>query len=95
AFSVQGRPQYINVKAFGNLVNRVLPVKIRGDGILHTVLSSRYMFAMAAEEYRANGDLLSGYGIKLIPQFSGTGYNDSVRIFSDYGSRLYVVSALP
>ena len=71
----------------------VLPVKIRGDGILHTVLSSHYMFRMAAEEYRANGDLLSGYGIKLIPQFSGTGYNDSVRIFSDYGSRLYTVKA--
>jgi len=93
SFTVNGRPQFINVKAFGNLVNRVLPVKIRGDGVIHTVLSSHYMFRMATEEYRANGDLLSKYGIKLIPQFSGTGYNDKIRIFSDYGSRLYVIDA--
>jgi len=93
-FSVKGRPQYINVKAFGNLVNRVLPVKIRGDGVVHTVLSSHYMFRMADEDYVANGDLLSDYGIKLIQQFSGTGYNDRVRILSDYGSRLYVMKAV-
>ncbi len=93
-FSVRGRPQYINVKAFGNLVNRVLPVKIRGDGVVHTVLSSRYMFRMADEDYVAAGDLLSAYGVKLIQQFSGTGYNDRVRILSDYGSRIYVITAL-
>lgn len=91
-YDIQGRPQYINVKAFGNLVNRVLPVKIRGDGVIHTVLSSHYMFRMATEEYSANGDLLGSCGIKLLPQFSGTGYNDSVRIFSDYGSRLYLLN---
>jgi alpha-galactosidase len=77
------------VKAFGGLVNHVLPVKIRGDGIVHTVIASRYMFRLADEEYSANGDLLSVYGIKLIQQFSGTGYNDRIRILSDYGSRLY------
>lgn len=92
-YSVTGRTQYINVKAFGNLVNHVLPVKIRGDGLIHTVLSSHYMFRMAAEEYSVNGDLLTSCGFKLIPQFSGTGYNDSVRIFSDYGSRLYLAQA--
>ncbi|MBN2875834.1 MAG: alpha-galactosidase, partial [Spirochaetales bacterium] len=91
AYTVTGRKQYINVKAFGSLVNRVLPVKIRGDGVIHTVLSSHYMFTMADEEYVANGDVLSAYGILLIQQFSGTGYNDRVRIFSDYGSRLYLV----
>jgi alpha-galactosidase len=93
SFRVRGRKQYINVKAFGNLVNRVLPIKIRGDGLIHTALSSFYMFTMAEEEYVANGDLISAYGIKLIQQFSGTGYNDRVRIFSDYGSRLYLLEA--
>jgi len=93
AFSVTGRPQYINVKAFGHLINHVLPVKLRGDGVIHTVLSSHYMFKMAEEGYAANGDLLSRYGVRLIQQFSGTGYNDRVRIFSDYGSRLYLIEA--
>ncbi len=91
AFTVEGRPQYLNVKAFGDLVNQVLPVKIRGDGVIHTVLASRYMFRMAEERYAANGDLLADSGVKLIQQFSGTGYNDRVRLLSDYGSRLYVI----
>ena len=92
-YSVTGRRQYINVKAFGSLVNRVLPVKIRGDGVVHSVISSRYMFEMAAESYRAGGDLLNGRGIKLLQQFSGAGYNENLRILSDYGSRLYVFEA--
>ncbi len=94
SFSVTGRTQYLNVRAFGNLVNRVLPIRIRGDGIIHTVLSSHYLFRMAEEAYVANGDLLSVYGIKLLQQFSGTGYNERVRIFSDYGSRLYTMRAI-
>ena len=90
-FSVEGRPQYLNVKAFGDLVNHVLPVKIRGDGVIHSILSAHYMFRMASESYVANGDLLSEYGVKLIQQFSGTGYNDRIRLLSDYGSRLYTL----
>ncbi|HPE88044.1 MAG TPA: alpha-galactosidase [Spirochaetales bacterium] len=93
-YRVAGRTQYINVKAFGSLVNRVLPVKIRGDGVVHTVLSEHYMFEMASEDYAVAGDLLSGYGVKLIQQFSGTGYNDRVRILSDYGSRIYLITTV-
>ncbi len=90
-YTVTGRKQYINIKALGGLVNNVLPVEIRGDGIIHTVLSSRYMFAMCDELYRAGGDLLCHYGIKLNHQFSGTGYNEQVRLFADYYSRMYDV----
>jgi len=93
-YKVSGRKQYISVKAFGNLVNRVLPVKIRGDGVVHTMLSSRYMFGMVKESYQAGGDLLNNCGIKLIQQFSGTGYNENIRILSDYGSRLYIIASM-
>lgn len=93
-YQVSGRKQYINVKAFGNLVNRVLPVKIKGDGVIHTVISSRYLFEMAKETYEVGGDLLNSYGLKLLQQFSGTGYNEHIRILSDYGSRLYVIEAI-
>jgi alpha-galactosidase len=92
-YRVSGRRQYLNVRAFGNLVNRVLPVKIRGDGIVHSVLADHYMFAMTDEEYRAGGDLLNARGIVLKQQFCGPGYNQEVRLLSDYGSRLYVIEA--
>ena len=94
-FRVSGRRQFLNVRAFGNLVNRVLPVKIRGDGIIHSVLSDHYMFAMTDEEYWAGGDLLNANGVILKQQFSGPGYNQDVRLLSDYGSRLYVIEARP
>jgi len=93
-YQITGRTQYINVKAFGNLINHVLPVKIKGDGVVHTILSSHYMFKMIDESYTAGGDLLNAYGIKLLQQFSGTGYNEKIRLMSDYGSRIYLIEKL-
>ncbi|SDN50916.1 alpha-galactosidase [Acetanaerobacterium elongatum] len=92
-YTVTGRRQYVNLKTLGDLVNNVLPVEIRGDGVIHTVLSSHYMLAMCDEVFEAGGDLLNGYGIKLKHQFSGTGYNDNVKIFGDYSSRMYELKA--
>lgn len=88
-YTVTGRRQYVNVKALGELINNVLPVEIRGDGVIHTVLSAHYMFAMCDEFYRAGGDLLNHYGIKLKHEFSGTGYNEEVRLFGDFYSRMF------
>ncbi|MFA9381745.1 MAG: hypothetical protein ACERKO_11870, partial [Acetanaerobacterium sp.] len=92
-YTVTGRKQYINIKTLGELVNNVLPVEIRGDGVVHTVLSSHYMLAMCDEQFEAGGDLLNHYGIKLKHQFSGSGYNDDVKVFGDYFSRMYEVRA--
>jgi alpha-galactosidase len=50
---------------------------------------------MTDEEYRAGGDLLNASGILLQQQFCGPGYNQDVRLLSDYGSRLYVMAAQP
>lgn len=92
-YAVTGRMQFVNVKALGELINSVLPVEIRGDGIIHTVLSEHYMLTMCDERYRAGGDLLCGYGIRLAHRFSGTGYNDEICLFGDYYSRLYDIQA--
>ena len=92
-YIVTGRRQYVNLKTLGGLVNNVLPIEIRGDGIVHTVISSHYMLALCDEVFEAGGDLLNGYGIKLKHQFSGTGYNENVKIFGDYSSRMYEIKA--
>lgn len=93
-YSIKGRRQFINVKAFGNLVNHVLPFKIKGDGMVHTIISSHYMYEMTEETYEAGGDILINYGIVLAQQFSGTANNDKLRILADYGSRLYILEAI-
>ncbi len=92
-YSITGRTQYINIKAFGNLINSQLPVEIKADGVVHTIISSKYMLKMSDESYVAGGDLLNAYGIRLIQQYSGTGYNDKIRLLSDYGSRIYIIEA--
>ncbi len=92
-YDIEGRKQFINVKAFGDLVNHVLPVKIRGDGVIHTMISARYMFSQTDERFSAYGDAINHSGIRLKQQFGGTGYNESLRVIGDFGSRMYYLKA--
>lgn len=92
-YDIEGREQYINIKAFGGLIKHVMPVKIRGDGVIHTVLSAHYMYENAKESYRAGGDVLNHAGIRLNQQFGGTGYNEKIRVLGDFGSRMYYIHA--
>ena len=41
------------------------------------------------EDYHLLGSVLMRSGIKLLPGFSGTGFNEQVRYFQDFSARLY------
>jgi alpha-galactosidase len=71
-YEIEGRKQYISVKTFGDLVNHVLPVKIRGDGVIHTLISSRYMFAQTPESFLAYGDAINYSGFRGVKGTTGT-----------------------
>jgi alpha-galactosidase len=43
------------------------------------------------EDCTAYGDTLMYSGVKLAPAFGGTGYDENVRYFQDFGSRLYLL----
>jgi alpha-galactosidase len=43
------------------------------------------------EDCMAYGDTLMYSGVKLAPAFGGTGYDENVRYFQDFGSRLYLL----
>ncbi|MEG1811042.1 MAG: alpha-galactosidase [Clostridia bacterium] len=92
-YEITGRDQFVAIKTFGSLVRHALPIKLAGDGIPMALLSSRYMFPVTPERYTAGGDILNHAGIKLKQQFGGTGYNENIRILSDYGSMLYYIKA--
>ena len=47
----------------------------------------------SAEELRAPGDLLMKTGVALKPAFSGTGFNENVRVFPDFAARIYYFEA--
>lgn len=47
------------------------------------------------EEYTVEGSLLNHAGVKLKQGFCGMGYDNEVRLFQDYYSRLYVMEEVP
>lgn len=78
-----------NIREFGDLVNTVSPVHIRQDSILHNLAAKIVKMDGETEDYTVYGDVLMYHGIKLSPAFSGNGYDERVRHFGDFSSRIY------
>ena len=78
-----------NVKDFGDLVNTVAPFHIRQDSVVHNMIARFVKMDGETEDCKVYGDALMNAGVKLKQSFGGTGYNDQVRYFQDFGSRLY------
>lgn len=88
-YRVKSRPQSIDLKDFGALLEHVLPLPVRGDGRLVWEASRHYRRPDGEETYEATGAALAG--LRLAPQFEGTGAHDGDRLLGEHGSRLYVV----
>lgn len=86
-------PFKIPVKVFGDLINMRSPIRIKQDSILHTVVSKFYTLNGEVEDYVVPGDLINEAGIWLKQGFQGTGYDDDIRVFHDFSSRLYFMEA--
>lgn len=93
-YEIQTRQQYVNIRTFGELMNDFLPVKIRDNGVIHSVISANHMFKQELEQVTAYGDELMYAGFKPKSQFIGTGYNDNIRFVGDFGSRLYFIKSV-
>ena len=83
-----------NIKEFGDLVNTVSPVHIKQDSLLHDLIARFYKMNGESEDYFAYGDSLMYAGVKLSPAFGGTGYDEQVRLFGDFASRIYFINAV-
>lgn len=78
-----------NIKNFGDLVNMVSPIHIKQDSITHNLISQFIKMDGEKEDFYAYGDTLMYGGVRLKQGFAGTGYNEEVRYFQDFGSRIY------
>ena len=78
-----------NVKDFGDLVNMVSPVHIKQDSTVHQLVAKFIKMDGEAEDYELYGDALMYAGIRLKQNFAGTGYNNEVRYYPDFGARMY------
>jgi alpha-galactosidase len=80
-----------NVKNFGDLVNTASPIHIKPDSMLHNVVAKFVTMPGETEDATVSGSLLMESGMKLKQAFGGTGYNEEVRYFQDFGARMYFI----
>ena len=82
-----------NVKEFGDLVNTIAPIHIKQDSLIHNVVAKFVKMDGETEDLYAYGDTLMYAGVHLKQAFAGTGYNNEVRQYQDFGSRIYFMEA--
>ena len=77
------------IQQFGSLINMVSPVMLKANSQLKKVIDENVALKNESEHHIVSGDVLAYSGIRLSPQFSGTGFSQDTRVLGDFGSRLY------
>lgn len=93
-YQLNNRPQYLNIRIFGELINDYIPFKIKEGGIIHNIISDNYMFELEKEQVECYGDEFMNAGFRPKAQFNGMGYNEQIRYIGDFGSRLYYIKKI-
>ncbi|MBR1853462.1 MAG: alpha-galactosidase [Lachnospiraceae bacterium] len=78
-----------DVRNFGDLVNTVSPIHLKADSLMLDMVAKFVKMDGETEDFTAYGDALMYGGVHLKQSFGGTGYNEQVRYFQDFGSRIY------
>ena len=86
-------PRQVDVKRFGTLVNAIAPFHIKQDSLIHDVVARVVRMPGEQEEVITSGASLMNAGVKLKQAFSATGYDERVRFYPDFFSRLYFMEA--
>lgn len=89
-YNISGR---VNVKLFGSLINTMAPIHVKQDSMLHDIIARVVKMGDEKEDFTLKGSVLMQNGVRLSPSFSGSGYNEKVRLFPDFASRMYFMIA--
>jgi alpha-galactosidase len=84
------RQQVFNIKEFGDLINMISPIHIKKDSLAHNLIAAVKKLPGEVEDCTAYGDIFNNAGVKLSQGFGGTGYDETIRLFQDYASRIYL-----
>jgi len=84
----------VDVRRFGSLINTSAPFHVRQDSLLHGLVDMVMKMPGETEDYTAGGAALMRGGVKLRQAYAGTGYDERVRFFPDYFSRLYFMESV-
>lgn len=90
-YHFQNKPLVFDVRLFGDLINTIAPIHVKQDGYIHNMAAKFVKMNSEVEDYEVSGAILNNIGVRLKQAFGGTGYNDEVRFFQDFSSRLYII----
>ena len=82
----------VSVSRFGGLIKHISPIRIKPNGFIMRLIDSRYALDDGKFTASVHGGAFSD-GIYLNNQFLGTGYDRNLRLWGDYGSQLYIITA--
>lgn len=91
-YHVENMDEKYNIKNFGDLINTQVPVHIKKDSLIHNAISRFVTMPGEVESFNLYGHFLNTASIRLKEAYIATGYNDQVRYFQDYSSRLYEIT---
>ena len=81
----------LKLKDFGGLVNAVSPVHVRPDGAVHSLMNRFVKMYGETEEHTMSGGAMMYAGVRCKTSFAGTGYNENIRFYPDFASRMYII----
>jgi len=88
-YTVESVPQRVFLQQVGGLAKHLLPFAPDPDGFLFRAARRLYALENTTEKYRAHGSSLAR-GIELTNRYMGSGYNEKIRVASDFSSALYL-----
>lgn len=88
-YKITNRPQIMNLRTTGSLVNHVLPVKLKVNGLFLNLIANRYLFENELFDVSMTSEQIKNMDILLPHAFTGTGADDKIMMIPDYGSRIY------
>ncbi len=91
-YRIANRQVKINIKAFGSLINTMAPIHVKQNGIIHGMIDKFYKMQSEKEEITTTGGVANSCGVRLGPDYGGTGYGEDTRMFRTDDTRLYVIA---
>ena len=73
------------------MINTIAPFHVKKDSFVHNAIAKYIRLDSETEDYNVSGAFLNNCGIRLKQNYCGTGYDENVRYYQDYSSRLYII----
>ena len=89
-YHFHNRLQNLRIGSFANLIKHVVPVDLDPNGMIMRIADRHVTMPDGKQDLTASGAALMA-GVRLLPLFRGTGYDENQRTLSDFGSEVYII----